>query len=124
MKEAMRKLSKRKESKKKLGMIPSFMKDSNLNQQLKAPRILFNNSSTNRGEMLPLFSQQVLNTDMHLEKDINYLGFYEKFDLDYIQHSSEKERDMRREEEAELHLQNLINAKDESEDEPKGKSIK
>ena len=90
-------------------------KISTLPKQLPArtlPEILFNSPATS-SRIWPLLTRQILNEDIHSNKDPNFLSFFEKFDIDAAYHSSEIEKTEKKKRIFELHKARLREVNEE-----------
>ncbi len=99
----------RKESRSRQTFIPPL--PPVLQEKRQLPQILFDDVHSPR-KLWPAITRQIINEDIHVEKDPNYLYFYEQFDIENSYHSSAVERRMQREREAAKHIQILQNKED------------
>ena len=88
----------------------TLMKNKGLNQQgLRAlPEFSFRELSSS-GLMWSAFTRQVLNDDIHVEKDPNYVSFFENFDIEAVYHSVQIEKAQKKKKVEDYHLDVLKN---------------
>ena len=98
--------SNRKESRVKQTFIPPL--PPILQDKRQLPQIVFDDVHTPR-QLWPAITRQILDEDIHVEKDPNYLYFFEQFDIENSYHSSAIERRQQREREAARHIEYLQN---------------
>ena len=77
-------------------------------EKRQLPQIVFDDVHSPR-QLWPAITRQILDEDIHVEKDPNYLYFFEQFDIENSYHSSAIERRLQREKEAAKHIEYLQN---------------